>query len=1101
MALRTQIGAVWQESSLTTTGFTAQARNITAGSLVMGFFKAETSSVEISQTVTDTAGGTWNVVRAYFGSVNSHILYSFNHPGGTGVVISGAFTGGTVVSAETKIRFAEFDGSVGEANPVTESVSSGGGNLQLSHTHNVPVDGMTLAVQGSYYGVAFTLVSPATVLVYAYNSMNASIQTSSGSAVVHAGGGGVGEQANISVTVAPISSAADITPPSPGPLTATPTSSSLVTGFFPTNEDGTGYFLVSNNASESRPTVEAAALSAAATVGAGCTRTGLTWAAGQYLHAVQKDAAGNWSSVLSVLIADVAAPIATGPLTLSNITATACRVGGFSATDNLAVTGWRYRLDGGSWVTFGDGSTTYVDLSGLTNGATVLFELQARDAVPNWSNTLSKSFVVGATSVSVTGLDFRPVGARSATLRSPDFASYTLFTHIWWEWVENPAGPYYAGGFILSLADGTFNGADNYIMPVLHGTDGTFNTTTGQRSALAASPMHHEIATDGSDFIASQPGLVQAGETQQSFPAQYGAWVMRGCQAKVVGANLEIANYVDLSDPTKVIRHAVATSSITGSAVCFNLGQVPWASEEFRAKVFGLGVYTDHLTPAQMVSELNNFTNVPGVANCWFRNVFPAMSGSTLNDLKGSTPNNMTLRTAYAPVAFTEDIVVGTAPVWEDLPGATGTSYTTPAATAGMTGWQYRWVATNDNGSATSDPATLTVTSGVTVVDLQAAAQAQALATAVLDKSISLAAGAAGQATAGALLLKGVGLSGASLVVAASTADIDHGVPLSAAGAAVAAAGAGLSKTVALGASAAAQATAGASVSVALPLSATAVAVASSGAQLSLTVVLGAQALAVATAAAGLATGKPLAASGTAQAGGSAALSTSAANDLAAAAQAQAASSATLSLLVSLSGAAVAQAQAIASASVGKSLTGAAGAQAGAAADLQTSAANELAAAALARAQASAALAAGKPLAGTAAAQAGASAGLQVGVSTDLAANAQAAASGGATLWLEVPLSAAALAQSSAAGILALTVNLAASALASVSSSAQLTGSVTLGAAAGAVSTSTAALQVLGALDQFQRAYLVRRPRRSWRTRPAARHWTAKNPFRSWRTP
>ena len=50
---------------------------------------------------------------------------------------------------------------------------------------------------------------------------------------------------------------------------------------------------------------------------------------------------------------------------------------------------------------------------------------------------------------------------------------------------------------------------------------------------------------------------------------------------------------------------------------------------------------------------------------------------------------------------------------WEDIPGAESSSYTTEAASMSMSGWQYRCVATNDKGKATSDPATLTVQKGV----------------------------------------------------------------------------------------------------------------------------------------------------------------------------------------------------------------------------------------------------------------------------------------------------------------------------------------------------------------------------------------------------
>jgi adhesin HecA-like repeat protein len=505
---------------MTTTGFTSESRNITAGSLVVGFFKAETSSIEIGQTVTDTAGGTWTVVRSWFGSVNSHILYSFNHPGGTGVVISGTFTGGTVVTSETEIRFAEFDGTIGETDPILQTVTSGGSNLQLSHTHTVPTDGFTLAVQGSYYGVSFTLTSPATLLAYAYNTMNVSIQLSTGASVVHAGGGGVGQQANISVTVDAVAS-------------------------------------------------------------------------------------------------------------------------------------------GGS----GDQTLT---ASLLTN-----------------SNSFYSPAVTGGappTTQAVSGLSYSGTG-RAATLSSVDFPGIAECTWIWWE-KQRTSGPYYAGGFILSRADGTFVGSDNYIMPVLHGTDGTFNTTTGQRLALASSPMYHEIATDGADYIASPTGLLQAGETQQSYPAQYDVWVKRVCQAKVVGANLEIANYVDFDNPLKVIRQSWPSSSISGIAKAFHIGQVPWATEECNADIFGIGVYSRYLSPAEIESEFYNFTNTPNVSDCWFRNVFPTLSSGVMADLKGfGTDHPFTLRDATTPGTFSDTVDIPSS----ILPGTLTNTQTFYTATISQT--------------------------------------------------------------------------------------------------------------------------------------------------------------------------------------------------------------------------------------------------------------------------------------------------------------------------------------------------------------------------------------------------------------------------------
>jgi alpha-tubulin suppressor-like RCC1 family protein len=53
---------------------------------------------------------------------------------------------------------------------------------------------------------------------------------------------------------------------------------------------------------------------------------------------------------------------------------------------------------------------------------------------------------------------------------------------------------------------------------------------------------------------------------------------------------------------------------------------------------------------------------------------------------------------------------------WTDIPGATGTSYTTPATTAGDNGKEYRVIATNGSGSAGSASATLTVSASLALL-------------------------------------------------------------------------------------------------------------------------------------------------------------------------------------------------------------------------------------------------------------------------------------------------------------------------------------------------------------------------------------------------
>lgn len=64
-----------------------------------------------------------------------------------------------------------------------------------------------------------------------------------------------------------------------------------------------------------------------------------------------------------------------------------------NATDAAGVTGYRYRINGGSWVT---GPTRSFAVTGRMAGATDACEMQARDAAGNWSASIAGSVVLAA---------------------------------------------------------------------------------------------------------------------------------------------------------------------------------------------------------------------------------------------------------------------------------------------------------------------------------------------------------------------------------------------------------------------------------------------------------------------------------------------------------------------------------------------------------------------------------------------------------------------------------------------------------------------------------------------------------------------------------
>lgn len=94
------------------------------------------------------------------------------------------------------------------------------------------------------------------------------------------------------------------------------------------------------------------------------------------------------------------AAIAVTSLTQTSYTGT-CPV----ATDNTAVTGYQYRLNGGSWTTIGSGGRV-VNITGRTPGATDTLDMRAFDAAGNYSSALTASVTL-LSSVSLTTEGFR----------------------------------------------------------------------------------------------------------------------------------------------------------------------------------------------------------------------------------------------------------------------------------------------------------------------------------------------------------------------------------------------------------------------------------------------------------------------------------------------------------------------------------------------------------------------------------------------------------------------------------------------------------------------------------------------------------------------
>jgi YD repeat-containing protein len=119
--------------------------------------------------------------------------------------------------------------------------------------------------------------------------------------------------------------------------------------------------------------------------------TGLTPATSYTLQVRALDGAGNPGSASSNSFStpDTVAPSAPGAPSFSSVTGSSASASWGAASDNVGVTGYQWRLNGGSWNSTGSSPAS---LTGLSPNTTYTFDVQARDAAGNWSASSSANF-------------------------------------------------------------------------------------------------------------------------------------------------------------------------------------------------------------------------------------------------------------------------------------------------------------------------------------------------------------------------------------------------------------------------------------------------------------------------------------------------------------------------------------------------------------------------------------------------------------------------------------------------------------------------------------------------------------------------------------
>ena len=127
--------------------------------------------------------------------------------------------------------------------------------------------------------------------------------------------------------------------------------------------------------------------------------------------------------------ADTTAPTQTGTITISNKTTTSYTATWPAGADNIAVTGYQYRINAGAWQTLGNVLT--VDITGRTPGATDTFEVRAFDAAANYSTpALSIDVTLNAAAGSFT----------SAAMENNTGAGVLNTVTVNWTWYQGAIG-------------------------------------------------------------------------------------------------------------------------------------------------------------------------------------------------------------------------------------------------------------------------------------------------------------------------------------------------------------------------------------------------------------------------------------------------------------------------------------------------------------------------------------------------------------------------------------------------------------------------------------------------------------------------------------
>lgn len=305
------------------------------------------------------------------------------------------FEGGDILPAATATtNTGPSSGTVG----VASSDFTAGADGAITGTVIVtPSDG---GGGGTFTPTTVSISSGTPTSPYTYTAASPGAKT-----ITTTNNGGLGNPPPLTYTA----NAADTTAPTLTSPTGTSTGTTTASGTVTTDEaNGILYALATINATETAATVKASANTQAITTtgSKSVSFTGLTASTTYYAHYVHRDAAGNDSTRVSSASfttsasGDSTPPTLTGAITPSAITSSGFTISWPAGSDNVAVTGYEYSLNGGSsWTDAGNVLTKTV--SGLTASTPYSVQVRPYDAAGNraltpLSATITTSAAPGA---------------------------------------------------------------------------------------------------------------------------------------------------------------------------------------------------------------------------------------------------------------------------------------------------------------------------------------------------------------------------------------------------------------------------------------------------------------------------------------------------------------------------------------------------------------------------------------------------------------------------------------------------------------------------------------------------------------------------------